>query len=327
MNKKITSDILREYENKRKRYDQILIDRKSDVFSKIPKLFEIDMKLRKISAQIAIHAFDDINDVEKAVCEFQKIHTKLTLEKEIILSQNGYDKNYLSTISDCPICFDSGYVDTHFCACVSDKCKDLENSSKSSVLGISNQSFDDFNFNLYCKIPHERYGVAPYDNALRNFGICKEYAYNFDEFSKNLLFIGAPGLSKTFLSTSIANVVSNSGYSVIYDTAINIFANYENQKFSNFDQNVSEIIKRYSTCDLLIIDDLGTEMITSFTISALYSLLNNRIMSKKPMIINTNYSITELLTKYQPAIASRLEGEFRDLKFFGDDVRKILKNT
>lgn len=327
MNKRIISDILREYENKHKRSDQILIDKKSDVFAKIPKLLEIDMKLRKISAQIAIHAFDDTFDVEKTVAEFKKIHTDLTAEKENVLVQNGYAKNYLSPNFDCKICSDSGYVDTSLCDCVLKLSKKLEETTRSSVLGIENQNFEDFNFDLFSKIPHERYGVAPYDNALRNFSIAKEYADNFNEYSKNMVFVGAPGLSKTFLSTSIANVVASKGFSVNYDTAINIFTNYERQKFSNVDGNVAETIKNYSACDLLIIDDLGTEMITSFTISALYSLINNRIMSKKPMIINTNYSITELASKYQPAIASRLDGEFKHLIFFGDDVRKILKKS
>ena len=139
-----------------------------------------------------------------------------------------------------------------------------------------------------------------------------------------LLLFGSTGLGKTFLSTCIAEAVSARGFSVAYDTAINIVAAYETIKFGSGDgEAAAERAARYERADLLIIDDMGTEMGTAFTVSALYNLINNRLMAKRPMIINTNLLPETLSEKYSPAVASRLLGEFLPLRFFGDDIRLL----
>lgn len=158
------------------------------------------------------------------------------------------------------------------------------------------------------------------------FGICREYAKDFGNNSVNLLFRGNTGLGKTFLSASIARVVSEKGFSVVYDTIVSVIEVFEMQKFDRSGDNAEDVssrIRRYLDCDLLILDDLGTEMSTAFTVSAIYSLINSRLISGGKTIISTNLSEDELKRRYTPQIASRLEGEYVLLKFAGRDIRAM----
>ena len=157
----------------------------------------------------------------------------------------------------------------------------------------------------------------------RNFNHCRKYAQNFTMQSGNMLFSGATGLGKTFLSACIARTVADRGYSVVYDTAIHLFSDFEAEKFGMSQEENRGLSQRYLQCDLLIIDDMGTEMGTAFTVSALYNLINNRLMAHRPMIVNTNLLPDELKKRYSPAVASRLLGEFKQLRFFGDDIRML----
>ena len=158
----------------------------------------------------------------------------------------------------------------------------------------------------------------------RNLRICRTYALTFSNNSGNLLFIGGTGLGKTFLSACIARSVADRGYSVIYETSSHLFSKLEKAKFNPNDDNRREAAK-FEMCDLLIIDDLGTEMPGQFVVSALYSLLNDRILSEKSMVISTNLNADELSRRYSPQIASRLLGNFDCRRFVGEDIR-VLKN-
>ena len=155
---------------------------------------------------------------------------------------------------------------------------------------------------------------------------CRRYAENFSDSSTNLLFQGGTGLGKTYLSACIARVVSARGFSVCYDTASAALDNYEKAKFSR-DTEEGEAaavkIRRMESCDLMILDDLGTEMTTSMSQSALYTLINTRLVDKKPTIVSTNLSDDELTRRYTPQIASRILGEFQCLPFVGTDIRRM----
>ena len=157
--------------------------------------------------------------------------------------------------------------------------------------------------------------------------MCQDYAHEFSPRSGSLLLSGDTGLGKTFLSASIARVVSESGHSVVYDTANHIFSLFEAQKFrrESGEENANDAVDRYLRCDLLIIDDLGTEMTTSFVQSAVYQIVNTRLMTGKKTVISTNLSPDEIGRRYGAAVRSRIEGEYRVLPFFGDDIRKRRK--
>ena len=191
------------------------------------------------------------------------------------------------------------------------------------MLDLGSQSFDTFSLDWYSTQEIPQTGISPRKNMERNRDICVDYAYDFNEKSGNLLLTGAPGLGKTFLSACIARVVSEKGYSVVYDTAGHVFERFEARKFSREeDDRAAEDVERILQCDLLILDDLGTEMTTAFVQSALYEIVNTRLLAGKSTIINTNLGMTELNQRYLEQVSSRIEGEYQVLIFFGEDIRR-----
>ena len=158
----------------------------------------------------------------------------------------------------------------------------------------------------------------------RTFQVCKRYAYGFTMKSGNLLFSGNTGLGKTFLSACIARTVADNGYSVVYESAGHLFTTLEKARFESNEEN-RQAAAKYNGCDLLIVDDLGTELPGQFVTAALYSLVNDRLLEGKPTIISTNLTEEDLIRRYNPQIASRLRGSYRRVAFVGEDIR-LLKN-
>jgi DNA replication protein DnaC len=158
----------------------------------------------------------------------------------------------------------------------------------------------------------------------KTLNTCRRYAINFNEKSPNLLFSGDTGLGKTFLSACIARTVADSGYSVVYESANHLFSNMEMARF-NGDAEAQRDCRKYTACDLLIVDDLGTEMSGQFVTASLYALINDRILACKPTIISTNLTAEDLKRRYSPQIVSRLMGNFIRVPFLGEDIR-VKKN-
>ena len=193
-----------------------------------------------------------------------------------------------------------------------------------SQLTTGQERFDTFRLDYYPEQIDSQYGASPRAIMEKNFLKCMRYAEGFDENSGNLLFIGNTGLGKTFLSACIANVVAEKGYSVAYESAPQLFSKLEKDRF-NPDENSHAQVRQLMDCDLLIVDDLGTEMPGNFVTAALYSLVNDRLLSRKATVISTNLNIAEIAQRYSPQIASRLQGSFKGLTFVGQDIR-VLKN-
>ena len=164
--------------------------------------------------------------------------------------------------------------------------------------------------------------VSPRENMQNILATCKNFVMRFPNLEKNLLFWGAPGLGKTFLSTCIAKELIKRGYSVIYETAYQTFSMLEELKFkrSEDDRLKFKADKIYS-CDLLILDDLGSEFSTQYTNAAFFDILNSRLIAGKKTVINTNLSIAELGKKYSERVTSRMIGHYEMLEFFGKDIR------
>ena len=175
-------------------------------------------------------------------------------------------------------------------------------------------------FDLYDSAVWDSYGVSPRANMERNFDVCRDFARQFSRGSGSLLLSGGTGLGKTFLSACIAREVSDAGFSVVYDTAISVFSRYEDAKFRP-DEVSDADVRRCESCDLLILDDLGTEMTTAFVQSALYQIVNGRMLSGRSTIISTNLAPEELGHRYGAPILSRIEGAYQILPFFGEDIR------
>jgi len=202
--------------------------------------------------------------------------------------------------------------------------KEAQKESLSSLLKLGDETFDSFDLSYYADTLSPDTTVSVRRSMEIIFEICVEYARNFGKKSMNLFFIGAPGLGKTFLSACIARVVAENGHSVVYDMAASVFGKFEEAKFTRMDdpEETRAEIRRYLECDLLIVDDLGAEMTTAFTVSALYDIVNTRLITNRKTIVSSNLTLGELHRRYSGQIMSRLEGEYQVLTFRGDDIRK-----
>ncbi|MDR1589084.1 MAG: ATP-binding protein [Oscillospiraceae bacterium] len=292
-------------------------------FAASPRLREIDGELRSAAASAIEAALRSDGSAADAVDAAGRRSLELQREQERELGRLGFPRDYLDERPMCPKCGDRGFVGAEICACLLSLYREEQRASLSSLLRLGDDSFDAFDAGLYDDTPDARTGVSPRRSMEMVYEICVNYARKFGPKSMNLFFTGSPGLGKTFLSACIARVVSEKGNSVVYDTAAAIFSRFEEQKFNrtgDSDAADAEII-RYNGCDLLIMDDLGAEMTTAFTVSALHALINTRLTAGKKTVISSNLTTDELKTRYSPAIASRLEGEYQALRFYGDDIR------
>ena len=311
-------------EDKQRRGEQFRA-RQRECYRKDPRLEEIDLELSRTMAKIIASGFRRGTDPRSAIEALKEENLALQRERGERLAALGYDADCLEPKPNCAKCGDTGWVGSDMCACLRDYYTREQNAELSRLLDLGAQSFETFRFDYYSKVPDFEQNMSPYQRMEKNYDACRDYAYEFSARSGNLLLSGDPGLGKTFLSASIARVVSDAGHSVVYDTASHIFARFEARKFRRDDEpdDAEDDVSRYLKCDLLIIDDLGTEMTTSFVQSALYQIVNTRLMTNRKTIISTNLSPDELGRRYGAAILSRLEGEYRILPFFGDDIRKL----
>ena len=209
------------------------------------------------------------------------------------------------------------------CECLRELCRQ-EQKKELTFLSAGQERFEQFRLDYYSDKPDPRLGFSPRSVMERTFQNCRRYAMGFSMKAGNLLFSGNTGLGKTFLSACIARAVADQGFSVVYESAGHLFQTLEKARFEGNDDN-RRAAARYSECDLLIVDDLGTELSGQFVTSALYTLINDRLMESKPTIISTNLSEDELSRRYNPQIASRLKGSYRRMAFVGEDIR-LLKN-
>ena len=314
-------------EEQKREYTLKREDRLKAVYSKCPHIASIDRALKATVIDAVGAAFKKRQDTSLAVADLAEKNLNLQSERIQALISAGYPPDYLDEEYLCPRCHDTGYVGTDICSCLMVLYKKELKKSLSSLLKLGDETFDNFDLSWYDDTYDPELGMSPQDHMEGVCEMCYRYANKFGAKSTNLYLNGGTGLGKTFLSACIARVVADNGYSVVYDMAGSIFSVFEEAKFSKSDDMTAlrDNIRRYLECDLLIIDDLGTEMTTSFTLSALYELINTRLMNSRKTIINSNLSIDELTDRYSMQIASRIRGEYHSLKFFGRDIR-LLKN-
>lgn len=324
--KKLLAEARRELERERASRSEAFEERRREVYAREPRVRAIDRTLSQTAAAVLKAALNTGGDPAAAIEGLRQQNLALQAERAGLLSRMGLPADYLTEKPMCEKCGDTGYAGSATCDCVKERYAKLLRKQLSTVLPIRDQNFARFNMEYYSTRPDKRLGLSPRENMEYNLDECKAYAKNFGAQSPNLLLYGSTGLGKTFLSSCIAEAVAARGFSVAYDTAINIVAAYETIKFGGGNgEEAAERAARYERADLLIIDDMGTEMGTAFTVSALYNLINNRLMARRPMIVNTNLPPEALSEKYSPAVASRLLGEFISLRFFGDDIRLLKK--
>lgn len=293
-----------------------------EAYSRVPRLQEIDRQMQQTVLAAVQLVFAKGADVTRALEEAKQQNLALQQERAVLVSTH-FEDGFLDDSPICSRCGGTGYVGATMCECLQELCRQ-EQKKELSLLSGSKETFAQFKLDYYSDQYDARYGASPRDIMKLTFERCRRYANTFTENAGNLMFIGGTGLGKTFLSACIAGVVADRGYSVMYETASRLFGKLELAKFSGSEEARAEAAK-YTACDLLILDDLGTEMPGPFVTAALYSLLNERLLAGKPMVISTNLNVDEMARRYSPQIASRVHGEFDRLTFVGDDIR-VLRN-
>ncbi|MEG1632992.1 MAG: ATP-binding protein [Oscillospiraceae bacterium] len=302
--------------------------RTAQIYAALPKVRAIDEALRAQMVELMGLAIRHGGSPAAEIAALEKQNLSLQSYRAELLAERGFPINYTDEIYSCPKCRDTGMLGITPCDCLI-KLYNLELTKElGALLRCGDESFEKFDLSLYDGSPDPRTGLVPRDCMELVLRTCLKYAERFRPGSPNLLFRGGTGLGKTYLSACIARKVSERGFSVAYDSAGAALEAFETQKFSR-DTAVAEAAaartRQFLACDLMILDDLGTEMVTSFSVSALYSIINSRLIGGKSTVISTNCTAEELSRKYSQQIISRLDGEYTLIPFVGRDIRLIKK--
>lgn len=291
-----------------------------EAYRKVPRLREIDMELRRTMTVAAQTAFLKGGDPVAVMEKVKEANLSLQAERKALTEENFAHGYFEDTL--CKYCGGSGFVGNTMCGCLRALCRE-EQKKEIAKLTTGAETFENFRLDYYSQNPDPKLGVSPRQVMEKVFAYAQRYAKEFTP-GMNMLFVGGTGLGKTFLSACVANAVADKGYSVAYESAPQLFEKLNKNQF-NPDEESARQVASLKNCDLLIIDDLGTEMTNQFVISALYSLVNDRLVTGKSMVISTNLNVSEIAQRYNPQIASRLQGNFKNLVFLGEDIR-VAKN-
>ena len=290
---------------------------------RLPELAALDRAIQGTVAQAIAAALQQGADPSAAVERARRENLSLQEKRLALLRGAGIDPQDLEPTPLCPICHDTGRQGGQLCQCVSQLAIAENLKELGRQLDLERFDFDAFQLRWYAAAFDPALGASPRELMESVLTVCRDYAQLFPAYpAKNLYLYGGTGLGKTFLSGCIAKGVAQGGHWAVYATAGALFARYEAVKFNRDDAPAAqEDVRRYEACDLLVLDDLGSEMTTPFVQSALYQLLNQRMLSGRHTVISSNLDMDGARSRYVPQVASRLEGEFQELPFFGQDVR------
>lgn len=308
--------------NKRRRDREALIERrKEELYSRIPEIITLEQKISECSYGAFSAVVNEGVSPDSAVSEFKSKLETLALKRKELMRKHGYGEDYLEPPFICEKCKDRGIVNGELCNCY----KELVSQElyKDSNLGeiLKKQTFDKFDINFYDNTPQKGL-MSPRENMIGILQSCKRFVRDFGETEENLLLYGAPGLGKTFLSSAIANSLIENGVDVFYQSAGQIFTSLENLRFGKSKSEADDYLaERIFSSELLIIDDLGTEFLTTASASELFRIINTRILNGKSTIISTNLSLGDIKKNYSERVLSRIMGHFTQLKFYGEDIR------
>ncbi len=313
--------IKRIYDERRIVNRHIEEERYRRVCSAIPEFESLDSDrsdvIKSNIRQVASGNIQALKDTRQFIADTEK-------KKIRLLKAGGFPEDYLDHIYTCPDCKDTGYIEERRCHCFQKELLNILYSQSALKTVTQYENFSNFNIEYY---PDDYLAdgsdITPRDNIKKILNMCRSFIDNFSESSDNLLIYGHSGVGKTFLSNCIAKELLDKGYSVIYLTSYQLFDILETKVFhrEELDNIAFGILSMLNTCDLLIIDDLGTEMTNKFTEVQLFMCMQERIKNKLSTIISTNLSFDDINSTYSERIFSRLTGHYRLVKITGNDIR------
>lgn len=304
------------YEKIQEDEKKALRSRKEEIKLTVPEVMELDNEIQRLSISLPMSILRGIPEEElNAVRE--KI-TSLRERKYELLTANGYPMDYLTLHYQCNKCKDTGFIGNKKCSCYKSKLVKLYYQTSELENSLRNCNFKNFNINLFSSTYDNNHKYTQKKNMEMIYEfIIGAYLPNFEKSNTNLLFYGESGTGKTFLSWCIAKELLDKGFLVVYKTSDDLLRALKDIKFNN-DTDLENLL---INCDLLIIDDLGSEQITDFSSTELFTLINKKILKNKKMLISTNLSLPLISKRYSERISSRIIGEFKLFKFFAEDIR------
>ncbi len=311
------SEILKIYEKIRFENEHEHKRRREEIEKKLPSVMNLEREINRLCIKLALNNLKTEKEKDTSLELIKEKITDLKMRKFELLVSNNYDSDYLKPIFTCEKCKDTGFIGPTKCSCYNQKLVYVyyKNSELEKIL--TKENFDNFKFSYFSNLTNEKFRISPQKNIQEISKKAMYYVQSFNSSNENLLFYGTPGTGKTFLSHCIARELLNQGHFVLYKTAQNLFEDLKEIRLSN-NRKLEDLL---INCDLLIIDDLGTEHINNFTRTDLFNLINKKLLLKKKMLISTNYSLNDLSSYYSDRIISRLLGNFTIFRFYGDDLR------
>lgn len=296
--------------------------RRSVAITQCPELLSIEKDLASFSAEV-IKCIGYGKDSTKQIESIAEKSLNAQKKKAEILKENGFPEDYLKTDYHCKICNDTGYHEGYMCSCYKELILETARKELCSTALLDESTFDKFNLNYYSNKVDTNINMSPRYHMTNVFNMCRKYANEFTRESKGLFFYGKTGLGKTHLSLAIADVAVRKGYNVIYTPVEKAMHQLEKEHFSRTNKDEESILEDFTSCDLLILDDLGAEFSTSFTVSQIYNIINSRLIDSKPTIISTNLGLEDIEKTYSQRVLSRIIGSLKPVYFFGEDIRQI----
>ena len=314
--------VLRQYEQIRTKKEHELKKRKNDIYTACPRLEEIEREISLTGVRIGRMVLQKPEDSQLLLLKLQQSISELKQEKKLLLNKMGFSEKALQIEYVCKDCKDTGYINHMLCNCMKQKLIDLAYDQSNIREIVKCENFDTFDIRYYSEVHNEEEGISPLENIKRIFNTCMDFCQYFDSTFQNLLLYGETGLGKTFLCNCIAKELLDKGNTVLYIPAGQLFRMIEKQRFRKEDDEAQQdTMEDLLSVDLLIIDDLGTEFGTILSSAELFHIINNRMLTKKSVIVSTNLSPDNLIHQYSDRVVSRIVGTYTTLKFFGDDIR------
>lgn len=309
----------------RRLYAKGLLDRRlEEIYEKIPEIIEVRNSISMTGINI-IKSLTKGGDTKDLINELKETNLALQEKEMYLLEKNGYNKDYLKNVYKCNKCSDKGFIDNKMCTCFEQIKISIAYEMSNINKDLNVENFESFDIRFFSDSELID-GITPKDKIMQNYRIAQRFIEEFDTNFQNLYMYGDAGRGKTFLCNCIAKEILDRNHLVISISAIDLFKAIEEHKFHRDDSNGNESLINYvRTADLLIIDDLGTEIQSVVTSSELFNIINKRQSDRKHTIISTNLAPDDLETIYSHRLESRFIGNFELVKFIGSDIRLLKK--